>query len=505
MSKGIGRLGLVLGLVLMCSLLGLPIWASPNGIPVASAQGTAIEVGDATLPVGESTSVDIWVRGFPEDGFGLGCYAIRVEYDPTIIEVTGVSPGDAPFDTPISKISADYVSITQFTTAWPGPTGDIRIADLELTCLGPSETTLAVTVEVLANTNGDEIPVTLVNGIITQTPIGTPALTPTPTATPTPPPTAGGGTPVTSPTPTPVPTHTHTPTPTPTSAPGQTQTPTLASSELDLGGSIDASGVVLQALARTFEDGAAKIEIPGGTTALTAEGTPLGTIRVQPIKEPPVPPADFHIVGLAYDFGPDGATFDPSATITLKYDPAMCPEGIAEEDLVIAYFDVERGDWEELVCTVDVTTHTVTAQIGHFTLFAILAEAAPPSFSLSSLTVSPSEITTRETVTISAEVTNTGAMESGYAAILEINDAIEETKDITLAGGATATVSFTVSKDTPGVYEVDMDGQRGEFTVSASPPAATNWPLVGGVIAAVVVIGLAIVFFVTRRRRALAG
>ncbi len=43
---------------------------------------------------------------------------------------------------------------------------------------------------------------------------------------------------------------------------------------------------------------------------------------------PPTPPEDFSVIGLVYDFGPNGATFDPPITLTITYDPALIPEGL---------------------------------------------------------------------------------------------------------------------------------------------------------------------------------
>lgn len=55
-----------------------------------------------------------------------------------------------------------------------------------------------------------------------------------------------------------------------------------------------------------------------------------------------------------------------------------------------------------------------------------------------------------------------------------------------------------------GTYSVDVDGLTGSFTVKEKPvvpvvPKPVNWPLIGGIIAAVVIAGL-VVFFLVRRR-----
>jgi hypothetical protein len=127
----------------------------------------------------------------------------------------------------------------------------------------------------------------------------------------------------------------------------------------------------------------------------------------------------------------------------------------------------------------------------------------PAAFSISNLTISPVEVITAGSVTISAMVVNTGELEGSHTVTLKINGVAEETKEVTLAAGASKTVSFIVSKDTPGSYEAEIDVQTGEFTI-LPPPTAIGWPLIGGIVAAAAVIGLAYVLLV-RRRRALAS
>ena len=69
-------------------------------------------------------------------------------------------------------------------------------------------------------------------------------------------------------------------------------------------------------------------------------------------------------------------------------------------------------------------------------------------------------------------------------------------------------------KDAAGTYNVDCNGLTGSFAVKAAPAPApapepekpepkpqTNWPLIGGIIAAVIVIALLIYFFAIRRRK----
>jgi len=282
----------------------------------------------------------------------------------------------------------------------------------------------------------------------------------------------------------------------PTPAPTPVPTPI----ELNLSDSIGEDGVVTETIEQTFADGAASIKVPEGTIALSSEGTPLEAIEVVPVDEPPEPPADTNVIGLAYDFGPDGATFDPPITITLVYDPALLPEGVAEEDLVIAYFDVGTGTWRELECVVDPATNTITAQVIHFTVFAILAEIPKPaSFSVSNLTLSPAEAVTGESVTITAVVKNNGDLPGTYTATLKVNGVAEETKEVSLPGGASTTVSFTITRDVRGSYNVELGNQLSGLTVQTAP-AGVGWSLVGGIIAAALVISIIIAYILARKR-----
>jgi len=99
-------------------------------------------------------------------------------------------------------------------------------------------------------------------------------------------------------------------------------------------------------------------------------------------------------------------------------------------------------------------------------------------------------------------VVNTGDVQNSYIAELKINGSVEQTKETTLAGGAGATVVFTVTKDAPGNYTVEIGEQTGEFTVSAHA-SGVNWSSIGGGIAAgVVVVGIVAASLIRRRKGA---
>ena len=272
---------------------------------------------------------------------------------------------------------------------------------------------------------------------------------------------------------------------------------------------IDEDGVFTEGITAESEDCNCWITIDEGTIGLTEDGMPLSEITFEPMEEPPPLPDWVNVIGLVCDFGPDGATFDPPVILCRTYDPTVIPEGVAEENMVLAMWGEVDSEWVNLDSTVYPATHTICAPVSHFTPFAILAYTRPALFVTSDLAVVPEEVNIGEEATISVFVANTGNLAGSHEVILKIDNVEVATEDITLAGGASETVTFTISKDTDGTYIVGIDGLAATFEVKPAPtppppPTATptNWVLIGGIIGGcmvVIIMGVA-VFLVTRRR-----
>jgi len=294
---------------------------------------------------------------------------------------------------------------------------------------------------------------------------------------------------------------------------------------------ISSSGEILETIEATSEDGMLTLTIPEGTIALDKDGNPLISLETEVDTSPPPPPENTSIIGLAYDFGPDGATFDRPITLTRSYNPNDIPEGVAEEDLVLAWYDEAGDKWVELDCVVDTENNTITASIEHFTTFAIIGVVipseplepalapAPADFTPSSLRLSPVEVNIGDEVTISLLVANTGGKSGSYEVTLKINGVVAATKEVTVSAGLSKEVTFTISKDIAGTYSIDVNGLTDSFTVkeketaviptpptpssdeetSPPPPAEEiNWPVAYGVVAALVAMG-SLLFFLARR------
>ena len=84
---------------------------------------------------------------------------------------------------------------------------------------------------------------------------------------------------------------------------------------------------------------------------------------------------------------------------------------------------------------------------------------------------------------------------------LKIDNIVEATEDVTLAGGATGTVTFTVSKDIEGTYIVEVDGLIGSFTVVKPPaPPRPPWAIVMVLLLIAMVVAIAALY--VRRKAA---
>jgi hypothetical protein len=179
--------------------------------------------------------------------------------------------------------------------------------------------------------------------------------------------------------------------------------------------------------------------------------------------------------------------------------------------VALAYYTAMTG-WTELKTEGGVGVGKLTAPVDHFTIFAILAKLTPPppapaAFKVSNLQITPSQFRIWEPVTfvvkigeevaISAYVTNYGGQEGKYTAILKVNGATQATKEIILGSGQGQQIGFTLTENEPGRYTVDIGGLSGEFVTSVW----TNWWLIGGIIAALIVIGWLTWYYGYYRRR----
>lgn len=102
-----------------------------------------------------------------------------------------------------------------------------------------------------------------------------------------------------------------------------------------------------------------------------------------------------------------------------------------------------------------------------------IIQLTPPKFEIVNLSISPDKIEVGRTTEIAVDIVNRGDVKGKYTVVLRINGSVEETRNITLEGGGRKTLLFEVSEDAAGVYEVEVNGFTGIFTVTKIPTTIT--------------------------------
>jgi len=198
-----------------------------------------------------------------------------------------------------------------------------------------------------------------------------------------------------------------------------------------------------------------------------------------------------------------------SVTITFKVEKSWIEgENIDENTITLKRYNPENGGWVSLPTvkvSEDATYVYFSATSPGLSYFAVSGTAmtpAPAAFTVSSLTISPSQVSVGEEVSISVTVTNTGDLAGTYTVTLKINGIVENTENVTLAGGATELVVFTVAGNKEGTYSVEVNGLAGTFTV-ITPPIGLALPIGIIVVIAIITIGATIVVRRQKLRRIL--
>jgi hypothetical protein len=229
--------------------------------------------------------------------------------------------------------------------------------------------------------------------------------------------------------------------------------------------SLDSSGRILVPVVAAAADGRLSLTLSAGTQVFDKNGLPLNSLTAAVNTSPPAASQNLQIIGTAYNFDPTGAVFSPAALLVYEYSQDTLPVGITAEELSWAYYDESTSGWIKLPSVVDTGRSIITAEISHFTTFAVTA-SQPAVFSSSSLLISPSLVAPGQLVSIQALIANTGGNTGQRTIVLRINSLIEFEKTVDLVAGTFKTVAFTVIREIPGEYQVEIDNLTGTFTVT---------------------------------------
>ena len=134
---------MTLALLLAAFFGSANLYLAPD-IRIAQALGPSVEVGSIVLAEDATGQVDVTYRDIPSHG--LKGYYLILSYDPTVVHITGVLPGDSPFDVvPVPGVNQGILDIdngagtatlqTELTVN--GPTsGDQVVIRLQLLAAG---------------------------------------------------------------------------------------------------------------------------------------------------------------------------------------------------------------------------------------------------------------------------------------------------------------------------------------------------------------------------------
>jgi hypothetical protein len=94
-------------------------------------------------------------------------------------------------------------------------------------------------------------------------------------------------------------------------------------------------------------------------------------------------------------------------------------------------------------------------------------QAQPASFQVVSLGVTPGEVLAGDDAIVIAQIANTGGLAGNYTAELTMNGEQVAKKTITVQPDRIAKLTFTISRDEPGTYKIQMGSAGATLTVKA--------------------------------------
>lgn len=130
---------------------------------------------------------------------------------------------------------------------------------------------------------------------------------------------------------------------------------------------VDSQGYLQRNVDSTSLDGTMSIHIPSSTKMLDSSDNPLSEIHVETADPPADPPAGYHVLQ-AFNFNPDGATFNPGMNITISFNPSQVP---TNKTVVLAFYNTSTGEWE-LIRGIINGNDTATFNITHFSVYTLM-------------------------------------------------------------------------------------------------------------------------------------
>jgi hypothetical protein len=124
-----------------------------------------------------------------------------------------------------------------------------------------------------------------------------------------------------------------------------------------------------------------------------------------------------------------------------------------------------------------------------------ILSSAPPAITILNISSQPAIASAGQPVTIMANVVNRGEQTGNCSVLLKINDQIETSKQLTVPGNEAVPVEFTVYKEEPGNYAVDINGKKTYFSVTGQQQDNTdNIKNIAFIVLGVLVLSTVVIF-----------
>ncbi|RLF22329.1 MAG: hypothetical protein DRN15_06255 [Thermoprotei archaeon] len=183
-----------------------------------------------------------------------------------------------------------------------------------------------------------------------------------------------------------------------------------------------------------------------------------------------------------------------SQTIVLKINGTI----EATKDIILAGGAIETISFEVIKEAPGIYIVEVNGKRGTF----IVRRLRPADVCIEKLEIIPREIRVGEGVKITVYVVNRGE-ETGTRTIeLKVNGKVIKAETVTLAGGKATSISFTLSFEKSGTYDIEVDGLKDTLIVKEAPPSAVppEVSLYAFLAIAITITMIAVVVLIRRRR-----
>jgi hypothetical protein len=137
------------------------------------------------------------------------------------------------------------------------------------------------------------------------------------------------------------------------------------------------AGIARDSVIIKAADWGASLAIGAGTVALDSAGRPLTMVTARAVQGGLLPrlPGDpgIRFTGMAYDMGPDGATFDPPVTLSFTVPgDRWAPDARYS----IRTYSTQAGSWDDVPASVDPANRIISGRVSHLCIFGLFTVVA---------------------------------------------------------------------------------------------------------------------------------